>query len=233
MLNPARPGRRPRARQAGVSLTEIMIGLTVGLIVTAGTLGLLGGHLRSSADLLSASRLNAEVRAAMDLVVRDLRRATYWGNAQASTWINSSLPLVANPFVAVAVGDGQVTYRYDANRNGELDDGEVFRLAHDADDGVVTLETLTADGSSISTLVVTDPLVTEVTAVDFDLVDRTATTTCLQAGPGPVAPTPPLIHVREISVTLTARLRAAPAVVRTATEAVRIRNDWVEGSCPG
>jgi hypothetical protein len=63
-------------------------------------------------------------------------------------------------------------------------------------------------------------------------VDRTGTTTCLNAGAGPVAPTPPLIHVRQITITLTARLRAEPAVTRTMTEAVRLRNDWVEGSCP-
>ena len=63
-------------------------------------------------------------------------------------------------------------------------------------------------------------------------VDRTATTTCLNPGPGAVAPTPPVIHIRQVTVTLTGQLRADPTVTRTLTESVRLRNDWVEGSCP-
>jgi type IV pilus assembly protein PilW len=225
-------GLRARRRQRGVTLTEMMIGMTIGLIVTAGTLGLFAGHMRSNRDLLTSARLNTEVRGVMDTMVRDLRRASYWGRSENSTWFPSNPTLQPNPFFQVTTGDGEVTYRYDADSDGDLDDGEVFRLARNADDGTVELLTMAADGTVTGTVAITDPDVTEVTALTFAAVDRTGTTTCLNAGAGPVAPTPPLIHVRQITITLTARLRAEPAVTRTMTEAVRLRNDWVEGSCP-
>ncbi|GAA4408780.1 hypothetical protein GCM10023089_20530 [Quisquiliibacterium transsilvanicum] len=222
----------PRRRQRGVTLTELMIGITVGLIVTAGTLGLFAGQMRSNRDLLTSARLNTEVRASMDTMVRDLRRASYWGASESGTWFPGNTLIAANPFTEVDVGEGQVTYRYDADNDGELDDGEAFRLERNADDGTVELHTLTAGGAVTNTVPITDPDVTEVTELEFDLVDRTGTTTCLNAGAGPVAPTPPVIHIRQVTVVLTMRLRAEPAVTRTMTEAVRLRNDWVEGSCP-
>jgi type IV pilus assembly protein PilW len=231
MMRPRPPAAR-RRRQRGVTLTELMIGITVGLIVTAGTLGLFAGQMRSNRDLLTSARLNTEVRASMDTMVRDLRRASYWGASQNSTWFPTNLTLQSNPFSEVDAGDGEITYRYDANNDGELDDGEVFRLERNADDGTVELHTLSEAGAVTNTVAITDPDVTEVTELDFAVRDRTGTTTCLNAGAGPVAPTPPLIHVRQVTVTITARLRAEPAVTRTMTETVRLRNDWVDGSCP-
>lgn len=227
-----RAGAARRRHQRGVTLTELMIGMTVGLIVTAGTLGLFAGQMRSNRDLLTSARLNTEVRATMDTVVRDLRRASYWGSSATGTWFPKNTVVAGNPFTEVSILDGQVTYRYDEDGDGVLEDGEVFRIAHDADAGTVELQTLDAAGSVSSTVAITDPDVTEVTALTFALDDRTGTTTCLNAGAGPVAPTPPVIHVRRIDVTLTARLRAEPAVTRTMRESVRLRNDWVEGSCP-
>lgn len=231
MLKPA--VRRCARRQRGITLTEVMIGLAVGLFVTAGSLGLFAGQLRSNSDLLGAARLNTEVRSTMDTMVRDLRRASYWANSLNSTWFPSNPIQEANPFFAVDVAGGQVTYSYDVNDDGNRTDGEVFRLALNDAAGTVELQTLAATGAVTGTVTITDPTVTEVTALDFDAVDRTNTTTCLQAGAGPVAPTPPLIHVRQVTITMTARLRADPAVSRTMTEAVRLRNDWIEGSCPG
>lgn len=230
MIRPRLPAAR-RRRQRGVTLTELMIGITVGLIVTAGTLGLFAGQMRSNRDLLTSARLNTEVRATMDTMVRDLRRASYWGASESGTWFPGNTLIAANPFTEVTTADGQVTYRYDEDNDGELDDGEVFRLER-TDTGTVELHTLSAGGAVTNTVTITDPDVTEVTGLGFVLVDRTGTTTCLNAGAGPVAPTPPVIHVRQVTVTLTARLRSEPAVTRTMTEAVRLRNDWVEGSCP-
>lgn len=225
--------RRHAHRQRGITLTEVMIGLSVGLFVTAGSLGLFAGQLRSNSDLLAGARLNAEVRSTMDTMVRDLRRASYWANALNSTWFPTNPIREANPFFAVNVADGEVTYSYDVNNDGDRVDGEVFRLALNEGDGTVELQTLSTGGAVTGTVTITDPTVTEVTALSFDAVDRTNTTTCLQAGAGPVAPTPPLIHVRQVTITMTARLRSDTSVTRTMTEAVRLRNDWIEGSCPG
>ncbi|HEY9199287.1 MAG TPA: prepilin-type N-terminal cleavage/methylation domain-containing protein, partial [Gammaproteobacteria bacterium] len=65
-------------KQRGFSLTELMIGSTVGLIVIAGAVQLYLVNLRATTDNLRLSRLNQELRASLDLLQNDLRRAGYW-----------------------------------------------------------------------------------------------------------------------------------------------------------
>jgi len=220
-------------RQRGISVTELMIGLTVGLIVLAGTLGLFTGHLRSNNDLMRTTRLNNELRGAMDMIVRDLRRASYWGDSVSGVWYPNIPLLLDNPFLAVDTATaGEVTYRYDIDSNGVVGANETFRIRHNAGDGTIEMLQLAADGAVTGTVPITDGELTNISALTFAPVDRTATTTCLNAGAGPVAPTPPVLHIRQLTVTLTGELRADPTVTRTLTESVRLRNDWVEGSCP-
>ena len=220
-------------RQSGVSVTELMIGIVVGMIIIAGTLGMFSAHLRSNNDLMRSTRLNNELRGTMDLIVRDLRRAGYWGNSTSGVWYPGIPLLISNPFFDVDAGTaGQITYRYDVNGNGDIDPNDTVRMRRNATDGTVELQQLASNGAVLSTTPLSDGDLTNITALTFTLTDRTATSTCLKAGAGPVAPTPPLIHVRNVQVTLTGQLRADPAVTRTLTESVRLRNDWVEGSCP-
>lgn len=227
------PRARAVARQRGVSLTELMIGLTIGLIALTGTLGLFGSHLRSNNELMRTTRLNNELRGAMDMIVRDLRRASYWGDAVSGVWYPNTPALLDNPFLAVDTATaGEITYRYDVDANGVVGANETFRIRHNAGDGTIEMQQLNAGGGVTGTTPITDEGLTNITALTFAPVNRTATTTCLNPGAGPVAPTPPLLHIRQITVTLTGQLRADPTVTRTLTESVRLRNDWVEGSCP-
>lgn len=90
-----------RKHQRGVTLVELMVGMVVGLIVIAivGTLFIttLGG----SRDALQSMKLNQELRAAMDYIVSDVRRAGMWsGSAIATPDINGN---VINPFTTRVV----------------------------------------------------------------------------------------------------------------------------------
>jgi Tfp pilus assembly protein PilW len=238
MLNRTRTGGRHgarrgiRARQRGISMTELMIGVTIGLIVLSGTLALFSGHLRSNGDMLRTTRLNNELRGTLDLIVRDLRRASYWGTAVKGVWFPGTVAIESNPFSDIAVGTGQVTYRYDVDGDGAYDNDETFSIRRNGTDGTVELLQLDTGGGVTSTLPLSDGELTNITALTFVMNDRTTSFACLKAGAGPVAPTPPVLHVREITVTLTGQLRADPTVTRTLTEAVRVRNDMTEGSCP-
>ena len=78
--------------QAGVSLVELMIGSAVGLIVIAATVATYIAIARSGSEILASAKLNAELRAAMDMMVRDIRRAGSW------TATLSSREDGANPF---------------------------------------------------------------------------------------------------------------------------------------
>ena len=65
-------------RQAGLSLAELMVGSAVGLVVLTAILTTYVAIARSSGEILGAAKLHGELRAAMDLLVRDIRRAGAW-----------------------------------------------------------------------------------------------------------------------------------------------------------
>lgn len=67
-----------RGKQGGVTLVELMVGSAVGLIVLAAVLATYISVARSASEVLASAKLNAELRAAMDMMVRDIRRAGSW-----------------------------------------------------------------------------------------------------------------------------------------------------------
>jgi len=67
----------PIRQQQGVTLIELMIGLLVGAVITGGVINIYNNTLKSSTENLNLARLNQDLRAMMDLMVRDMRRAGY------------------------------------------------------------------------------------------------------------------------------------------------------------
>lgn len=104
-------------RQSGMTLTELMIGLLIGLIVSLAVTTVFIITLRASTETLSITRLNQEVRATMQLVSSDIRRAGFvqGGGVIAEGGLN-------------IINDSCVLYEYDANRNGVIDNEERFGL---------------------------------------------------------------------------------------------------------
>lgn len=241
MLKESRTGCQQRRRgaghgrlaQRGVTMIELMLGIAVGLIVMAGVVGLLAGQLRGNQDLIGTIRLNNELRSSMDLIVRDLRRASYWGNSLAGVWYPNIPQILDNPFLAIDTATaGAIRYAYDIDSNGVVGPNETFRIRRDAAAGTIEIQQLDAAGTVTGTTPISDADLSNVTGLTFVLQDRTATTTCLNPGAGLIGPTPPILHIRQITATLTGQLRSDPTVTRTLAESVRLRNDWVEGSCP-
>lgn len=68
-------------RQRGVSLIELMIGLVVGMIVVAGVIAIYVTNVRGGTYTIRTAKLNQELRAIMDIMVSDIRRAGVWGGA--------------------------------------------------------------------------------------------------------------------------------------------------------
>jgi len=114
MLMPAAPCER------GFSLTELMVGSAVGLLVIAGALQLYLVNLGATADNLRLSRLNQELRATLELLRNDLRRTGYWA-IEPGTGDPTDNPFHADG-VDLRVGqaggeaaDSCVLYSYDLN----------------------------------------------------------------------------------------------------------------------
>ena len=86
-------------KQRGVSLIELMVGLVLGLIVSAAAINAYISSVKGQADNIQLVRLNQDMRAIMDLMARDIRRSSY----ATSDPENNFDCLKSNPFNNLAV----------------------------------------------------------------------------------------------------------------------------------
>ena len=187
-------------RQRGLSLIELMIGITVALFIAAAGGSMLVGQLREHRALALEARLTQDMRAAMDIVTRDIRRAGYWQHAASgiSPFASSTAPTVpynSTGFAALTPASGasasSVTYAYDksASAAAGLGDQSAFALVG----GVLT----TTIGNS-GPQPLTDANTTTVTA--FDVAQEAAVQPVSCPGACPAGGCPQ-VYIRELIVT--------------------------------
>ncbi len=249
------PGKHMGARsQAGVSLTELLIAMVLGLFIVGAALGMLVTHLRASQSLVAQSRLMLDLRTASDLISRDLRRAGYWGAAEAGVWRGSDTAAAtatstaatatattptaptSNPYSELLSADtagSSITYGYslDATENHRVDANEQFGLRLRR--GVIEMQIGRANWQAL-----TDSTSVTVTRLDITPTEQRVPLDALCSTPCPPdsSTCPPQQHVRSVTVTVSARNATDHptdgASVRTVQSQVRLRNDAISGSCP-
>jgi len=74
-------GIRTFKRQSGITLIETMISLALSLIVTSAMVVLMANSLGTSTRIIHMSQLTDELRNAMSMMTRDVRRANFSANA--------------------------------------------------------------------------------------------------------------------------------------------------------
>ncbi len=221
-----------RRHARGLSIVELLVGMAVGLLITAGGVVLLTGTLRDNRSLVIEARLMQDLRTAADMVARDLRRAGAWGAAGAGIWTpGHTMTPVANPYAALAPGaaasDG-VSFHFsrDTVENHSVDSNEQlgFRLRA----GVIEMRLGAAGWQAM-----TDANVMTVT--EFSIAPATQTLslagTCAEPCPAGSTSCPPQQWVRSIALRITGRAVADASVVRQLSSSVRLRNDLVTGAC--
>lgn len=218
-------------RQRGLSLVELMIGLTLGLFIVATATTLLLSRMREHRALLIESRLMQDLRTGADLVMRDLRRAGHWGDATAAMPRSGAAP-AANPYTALtpaAAASDAVSFRFsrDASENHAVDGNEQFgfRLRR----GVIEMLLGSGNWQALTdggTMMVTDFSVTP--RIDEIALQGLCENACAAGAPN----CPPTQQVRSLAVSISGRSTADAGVVRAVRGQVRLRNDVIVGACP-
>ena len=219
-----------RRAQRGASLIELMVGLTVGLIVVAGAVSLFATQLSGTRRTTLEARMNQDMRSAADLIVRDLRRASYWQNALDGTRATGTGSVTTpNPYRAASSAGAQVEYAFsrDATEDNALGTSEHFgfRLT-----GSGELQMQVGEGLWNE---IVDPTLVRVVAFTITPTSRTlplgdlCPKICL-----PGAPNCPSTSVRRFDVLLRGQAVADASITRELRLAVRLRNDQLEGQCP-
>ena len=89
-------GGRRALRQRGLSLVEVMVGLTVGLLLVAGLSTLFANASRASNELEKSLRHIENARHALDLLAEDIALAGFYGTAPVSAYAAGTLTPCAN-----------------------------------------------------------------------------------------------------------------------------------------
>lgn len=211
-----------RARQIGLSLVELMIGLALGLFIAAAGFAAFAEQWREHRHATTAMRLMQDLRSAGDVIARDLRRAGHWASPGAS---------MPNPYAAfapqAAASDAAMfAYSRDAVENDALDGNEQFGLRLRR--GVIELllgagqwQALTDAGTLVVTEFVLQPRVDSISLLEH----------CTVPCP-PGASCDARVEVRRLAILITARAADDPTLVRRMETLVRLRNDGVSGACP-
>jgi type IV pilus assembly protein PilW len=217
----------------GVSIVELLVATAIGLVIVAAAGAIVAAQHATSRRLQAEARLMQDLRAASELVARDLRRAGHWSAAAASAVRRGDESVALNPHAALAPASAAasavaLSFSTADDDGGAVDDRDRFgfRLRAGAIElqlGSRNWQALTDPGTLVVTAFAVEPRVDEIVLATFcERPCSAGSTTC-----------PPRQQVRSFAITVAARSPTDANVVRSLQSAVRVRNDVVVGSCEG
>ena len=152
-------------RERGETLTGLLVGLTVGLVVLAAGSALLANHLRGHRMVLQDTHLHHDLRSAMDWMARELRKAQYSAKAWETRSPTTCTDTFCDGFEDFSIEGDWIDFSHDRNHNGQQDDNECmgFRLS-----GTELTAKRSCSGSS-NWMAITDKASLEITALSWQL----------------------------------------------------------------
>jgi prepilin peptidase dependent protein B len=223
-------------RTLGLSIVELLVGIAIGLFILAGASMVTSTQLADNRSLLLETQVQQDLRAAADLITREVRRTGFWGNAAKAVWpaagvsaVNAYQELDAS---AGAGGRTEIKFSYSNPTGGEndtLDNNEKYGYAWNADAGTIEAQ---IGGGGWQTL--TDPSVMRVTEFAVQVTPQVLQIPCpkpCEAAAVVAGTCPPQQTVRDVVIRITAKAVHDPSVVRSVRSGVRLRNDAVTGGC--
>lgn len=235
--------------QRGVTLIELMIGLTVGALVMAGAITLFAKISFSGLENTRSIRLNQQLRATLDFIHRDLQRAGYvkafdpalpasvasWNvqDADGNYTGRAAMAATIGQFGVITIVGNCIDYSYDQDKDGVLDAVESvgFRLNAGAvqsgigvdctDLGVGDWEGITSAEVTITALTFAEDAADSITyEVVGDEVDGNADNFADCDVVGETC-----LHRRKINIVLTGALASDATVTVSLRDDVKIKND--------
>lgn len=225
----ARVGQRVlRESQRGMSLVAMMVAAAIGLFIAAAATQFFVGQVQSARRMALDARLHQDLRAAADLMSRDLRRAGYWQGALQTRESSAQ----TNPYARIELtgSPNARQARYSHSRDN-VEDGLVgsheaagFRVEDDSLQALV--------GGRWQAL--TDPSVVQITHLAITAHAQTVSLghLCTPACTDSDAACPRLTQ-RRLRIELAGRSASDPGMVRQLQTDVRVRNDDIGSPrCP-
>jgi len=210
----------------GFTLIELMIAMVIALMFTVITVKLVANMFRTNTESIHMIQLSQEMRSAIQLISRDIRRSGYNHDSLASLLstqaINSGVTM-GNLDANNVANCLQVMYD-DLDGNAK---NVVYRLRVISAVGRISIhfgagascDTPVADAAWVD---ISDPILTHVMGLEFaldnhltDIAENLNSGNTIQVG------------TEQISITIIARLRINTDVTRSITNEVQVRNHYL------
>lgn len=218
-------------RQSGATLMEVMIAMTISLVVTAAMIAMMSNTLGTTARIIHMSKLTDDMRVAMQMMTRDVRRSSYSANSMlcyANDDCDEDLALADD--VSIENGGSCFWFATDREHLGTPRDADAggFRQVPNGDVGVI--EMWTGDNTpdcddppgAEGWVEITDPEHMDV--FGFTVDDTLSYTQTVQYEDDGV--TPRLSQkVRKIRMAMEGRLVNDNSIVREIEDVISVRND--------
>lgn len=208
----------------GLSLVELLVGIAIGMFVVAAATMLVSSQLNDNRRLLLETQVQQDLRAAADIITRELRRAGYTPDAASLVWTPTSVPAPS----------AYSTVQLDPGNPSEVVFSYWRRIAEDGPygfkrDGQVLRTLLSAGGWQE----LTDGNALRITSFSVTPRDGPATRMpCPKLCPDGTEACWPTLTVRELDVAIEGEAVSDPSVKRRLDTVVRLRNDLVKFNAP-
>ena len=229
-----------RMRQRGLSIVELMVGVAVGLFVVAAASMLVATQLSDNRRLTLETQVQQDLRAAADIITRELRRSGHWAKARDGVGQPGNVP-----YRAVKKADGATIDNSSAFGDGEVSTGVQMSYSRSGDETAEDNAVLPAEqlGFRLNNGVIetklgnwqalTDGNTLNVTAFTLTMNVQPVWLECPKPCPNPLVECRPQLQVRDITLDITGQAAHDSSVQRSLRSNVRLRNDAViAGTCP-
>ena len=222
-----------------MSIIELMIGITIGLFILAGATLVVTGQLSEGRRLLTDTQIQQDLRAASDIIARDVRRAGYTGRASLNVWPKVIADGLVNPYAGMtpegpantAAGDGvtsSLEYSFSSavgqrDEDNTLLDPELSGFKYNSRDKTIEMQLGKGDWQAL-----TDPNTVLITTFKITLTSQYLDVPCGEICPAVgVAGRPLQLNVRSVNYLIVGQSTKDPTVQRSISTTVRLRNDVV------
>jgi type II secretory pathway component PulJ len=225
-----------RKQQAGATLMEVLVAMSISLVVTASMVALMANSLGSTTRIIKMTKLADDMRVAMQMMTRDVRRSSFnanamlcYGNEDCGT---DGTLTVAGDINLVDIDADDVndcfTFQMDRDFDGDSTENDAggFRRVSVGDVGVLEMWTggaapdCTAAAGSAGWVEVTNSADVDITGFSID-ENLSYTEVVLQDVYGNTLSQ----KVRKLRMNLQGQLVMDPTIVRRVEDVISVRND--------
>jgi len=218
---------RIKFRQTGASLMEVLVAMSISLVVTAAMIALMANSLGSTARIVKMTKLADDMRVAMQMVTRDVRRSSYnarsmfcYGNPNCGS--DGAVTLAGD--INIDDGGECITFLLDRDHDGDSTENAAGGFRRVSVGGVGVMQMWTGDQSAncdvdVNWVAITDPEEMDIFGFSAD-EGLSYTADIYDDGTTNIDQ-----KVRKIRLSMQGRLVLDNSAVREVEDIITVRND--------